>query len=75
MMLQHLLAMTALLAGAAWTQDGAVKALPKFQAADVHAAPYRTFPFANGGVLRGSRIWREQWDGAGRTAVAGVRPV
>src|SRR6185437_5783093 len=49
-----------LLAGSAWAQSAPSKALPKFQAADVHTAPYRTNPFANGGVLRGNRyIWHQ----------------
>src|SRR5580658_871847 len=59
-MLKRVLAMSVLLAGSAWAKENAVKALPKFVAADVHAAPYRTFPFANGGVLRGDRyVWHQ----------------
>jgi uncharacterized protein (TIGR03435 family) len=65
-MLKRLLAMSVLLAGTAWaqsspsTQSSPSKTLPKFQAADVHTAPYRAFPFANGGVLRGDRyVWHQ----------------
>ena len=59
-MLRRLLATSVLLAGSAWAQSDPAKVPLKFQAADVHAAPYRTFPFANGGVLRGDRyIWHQ----------------
>ena len=59
-MLKRVLAMSVLLAGSACAQSAPSKALPKFQAADVHTAPYRTNPFANGGVLRGNRyIWHQ----------------
>src|SRR5215469_14167264 len=59
-MLKRLLATTVLLAGGAWAQNSAVKALPQFEAADVHAAPFRSSPFANGGVLRGDRyVWHQ----------------
>jgi uncharacterized protein (TIGR03435 family) len=59
-MLKRVVAMSLLLAGSAWAQSPPSKALPKFQAADVHPAPYRSFPFANGGVLRGDRyVWHQ----------------
>src|SRR5262249_24937075 len=59
-MRKRLLAMSVLFAATAWAQTPAPKTLPKFQATDVQPAPYRTFPFANGGVLRGDRyIWHQ----------------
>jgi len=59
-MLKPFLAMGVLLAGTAWAQSAPTKPLPTFEAADVHAAPYRSSPFANGGVLRGDRyIWHQ----------------
>jgi uncharacterized protein (TIGR03435 family) len=59
-MMKRVLAMSVLVAGSAWAQSAPSKALPKFQAADVHTAPYRSFPFANGGVLRGDRyVWHQ----------------
>jgi len=59
-MLKRVLAISALLAGTASAQSAALKSLPQFTAADVHPAPYRTFPFANGGVLRGDRyVWHQ----------------
>lgn len=59
-MLKRVVAISILLAGSAWAQSTSSKALPKFQAADVQPAPYRTFPFANGGVLRGDRyVWHQ----------------
>jgi len=59
-MLKRVVAMSLLLAGSAGAQSPPPKALPKFQAADVHPAPYRSFPFANGGVLRGDRyVWHQ----------------
>jgi len=59
-MLKPVLALSLLLAGSASAQSTPSKTLPKFQTADVHTAPYRTNPFANGGVLRGNRyIWHQ----------------
>jgi len=59
-MLKPLLAMSILLAGSASAQSTPSKSPLKFQAADVHTAPYRSNPFANGGVLRGDRyVWHQ----------------
>lgn len=59
-MLKHVLAATVLLSATVRAQNGPPKTLPQFQATDVHVAPYRTSPFANGGVLRGDRyIWHQ----------------
>jgi uncharacterized protein (TIGR03435 family) len=49
-----------LLSGAALGQASANAPLPKFEVADVQAAPYRSQPFANGGVMHGDRyLWHQ----------------